>query len=259
MIGCDYCSEWYHFKCIGVQEELSKTIKKYKCNDCKKKEEIKRQEKLERQRQKELLLQQQLAAIQAAKPVRYECFLKGCKNFARGESKFCKDACGIEATRMILRNVELLNRIRQNVSRRKEAESFGKQVIKHIQETGKVHILKQHGIEPLSEEEMQTIGSLPVPLANHQITTCVAEMEEIRDMYNVVERCDRNIKELEEKRNSLENFISTVSQISIDDYEPVCIPIYNSFTNVLTGIRWRIKRNELLMRWIVLPVVILLL
>ena len=34
MIMCDYCSEWYHFDCIGIQVVLAESIDSYKCHHC---------------------------------------------------------------------------------------------------------------------------------------------------------------------------------------------------------------------------------
>ena len=37
MIGCDGCSEWYHGRCIGLTEELGKTVSSLECPVCAKK------------------------------------------------------------------------------------------------------------------------------------------------------------------------------------------------------------------------------
>lgn len=34
MIGCDYCTEWYHGKCVGITKKQSLGIKKYSCPKC---------------------------------------------------------------------------------------------------------------------------------------------------------------------------------------------------------------------------------
>ncbi|XP_033647537.1 CXXC-type zinc finger protein 1-like isoform X2 [Asterias rubens] len=37
MICCDYCEEWYHGNCIGIEKEASRSIKRYACPPCQKK------------------------------------------------------------------------------------------------------------------------------------------------------------------------------------------------------------------------------
>lgn len=34
MVGCDFCGEWYHGCCVGLTEEESLRIEKYKCPLC---------------------------------------------------------------------------------------------------------------------------------------------------------------------------------------------------------------------------------
>mmetsp|Transcript_6877 Transcript_6877/g.7532 ORF Transcript_6877/g.7532 Transcript_6877/m.7532 type:complete len:598 (+) Transcript_6877:108-1901(+) len=34
MIGCDGCSEWYHYKCIGMTAAIAKGISSFKCKQC---------------------------------------------------------------------------------------------------------------------------------------------------------------------------------------------------------------------------------
>ena len=34
MIGCDYCSEWFHGNCVGVTEMESTHISSFKCPMC---------------------------------------------------------------------------------------------------------------------------------------------------------------------------------------------------------------------------------
>jgi len=223
MIQCDFCKEWYHLKCIGLKEEKIKRIKRFKCEPCKKKEELKRQQKLQQQQ----LRLQQLAAMQAqqanTRPMRYPCHLKGCKNLARVGSKYCKDACGQEAARQILRNIELLNRVRQNVSRKKDAEMFRKQIIKLLQnpEHEQNYLLEKHNIPNLKAEELIDVEPLTAALADHELAACVAEMEELREMYTGIELCDKNIAELEDRKAKLEAFINSVSKMEASEYETI--------------------------------------
>lgn len=50
MIFCDYCQEWYHLKCMGLDPDKTQVIKRYKCNVCKEREsEEKRIKKLEQE------------------------------------------------------------------------------------------------------------------------------------------------------------------------------------------------------------------
>ncbi|XP_050664238.1 nucleosome-remodeling factor subunit NURF301 isoform X2 [Leptidea sinapis] len=38
-VGCEHCSNWFHGDCVGVTEEMSKTMEEYVCADCKRAEE----------------------------------------------------------------------------------------------------------------------------------------------------------------------------------------------------------------------------
>lgn len=69
MIGCDYCKEWYHFKCIGLKEEKTKNIKRFKCDACKEKARIKKQRKLE---EEQMRMQAELARRMQASSKKYK-------------------------------------------------------------------------------------------------------------------------------------------------------------------------------------------
>ncbi|KAJ8725630.1 hypothetical protein PYW08_003813 [Mythimna loreyi] len=38
-VGCEHCSNWFHGDCVGVTEEMSKTMEEYVCPDCRRAEE----------------------------------------------------------------------------------------------------------------------------------------------------------------------------------------------------------------------------
>lgn len=38
-VGCEHCSNWFHGDCVGVSEEMSKTMEEYVCADCRRAEE----------------------------------------------------------------------------------------------------------------------------------------------------------------------------------------------------------------------------
>ncbi|XP_049867331.1 nucleosome-remodeling factor subunit NURF301 [Pectinophora gossypiella] len=38
-VGCEHCSNWFHGNCVGVTEEMSKTMEEYVCPDCRRAEE----------------------------------------------------------------------------------------------------------------------------------------------------------------------------------------------------------------------------
>lgn len=38
-VGCEHCSNWFHGDCVGVTEEMSKTMEEYVCQDCRRAEE----------------------------------------------------------------------------------------------------------------------------------------------------------------------------------------------------------------------------
>ncbi|XP_059054430.1 nucleosome-remodeling factor subunit NURF301 [Achroia grisella] len=38
-VGCEHCSNWFHGDCVGVTEEMSKTMEEYICTDCRRAEE----------------------------------------------------------------------------------------------------------------------------------------------------------------------------------------------------------------------------
>lgn len=40
MIGCDFCPEWYHGKCVGVSRKQAAGIKRYSCPKCQPKQPI---------------------------------------------------------------------------------------------------------------------------------------------------------------------------------------------------------------------------
>jgi len=37
MICCDYCSIWYHTKCVGIKKKDVERIEKFACRSCQKK------------------------------------------------------------------------------------------------------------------------------------------------------------------------------------------------------------------------------
>ena len=40
MVGCDFCNEWYHGKCVGVSRKQAADIKRYSCPKCQPKQPI---------------------------------------------------------------------------------------------------------------------------------------------------------------------------------------------------------------------------
>jgi hypothetical protein len=40
MIGCDFCSEWYHGKCVNITRKQAADIKRYSCPKCQPKQPI---------------------------------------------------------------------------------------------------------------------------------------------------------------------------------------------------------------------------
>lgn len=38
-VGCEHCSNWFHGDCVGVTEEMSKSMEEYVCSDCRRAEE----------------------------------------------------------------------------------------------------------------------------------------------------------------------------------------------------------------------------
>ncbi|XP_045520009.1 nucleosome-remodeling factor subunit NURF301 isoform X1 [Pieris brassicae] len=38
-VGCEHCSNWFHGDCVGVTEEMSKTMEEYVCSECRRAEE----------------------------------------------------------------------------------------------------------------------------------------------------------------------------------------------------------------------------
>ena len=34
MIVCDYCGDWYHYDCVGIDDVLANGIDTYKCQAC---------------------------------------------------------------------------------------------------------------------------------------------------------------------------------------------------------------------------------
>ena len=34
MIICDYCGDWYHYDCVGIDDVLANGIDTYKCQVC---------------------------------------------------------------------------------------------------------------------------------------------------------------------------------------------------------------------------------
>ncbi|XP_061383431.1 nucleosome-remodeling factor subunit NURF301 isoform X4 [Danaus plexippus] len=38
-VGCEHCSNWFHGDCVGVTEEMSKTMEEYVCTECRRAEE----------------------------------------------------------------------------------------------------------------------------------------------------------------------------------------------------------------------------
>lgn len=38
-VGCEHCSNWFHGDCVGVTEEMSKSMEEYVCAECRRAEE----------------------------------------------------------------------------------------------------------------------------------------------------------------------------------------------------------------------------
>lgn len=34
MVGCDFCNEWYHGKCVNISRKQAQSIKRYSCPKC---------------------------------------------------------------------------------------------------------------------------------------------------------------------------------------------------------------------------------
>lgn len=33
-VGCDLCNNWFHGDCVGINEELSKSLSEFVCTEC---------------------------------------------------------------------------------------------------------------------------------------------------------------------------------------------------------------------------------
>lgn len=33
-VGCDLCNNWFHGDCVGITEEMSKTMSEFVCTEC---------------------------------------------------------------------------------------------------------------------------------------------------------------------------------------------------------------------------------
>ena len=205
MIGCDFCKNWYHFACLKLDPLKTKAIKKYKCPMCKEKErQLKIQQELEAQR-----------ALMALKPVRYKCRLIGCKNMARLNSKYCKDSCGIECTRKILRNIELLHRIQQITKDNENAKILCNSAIKSMQMNDNWKtILDENNVKPLEGNDLESIDTLD--LSKDLLEYIIKDIHDIQSMKVHVEKCDSTIKTLQDKKIALEEFISKIHLLPKD-------------------------------------------
>lgn len=77
MIACDGCEEWFHFRCMNVNPELSHLISKFYCKFCKWKGQGRTQWKR-------------------------KCRLEGCYEPIRTESKYCSEEHGKEFIRQAI-------------------------------------------------------------------------------------------------------------------------------------------------------------
>ena len=228
MIGCDFCKEWYHFTCVKVDPTKSRSLKKYKCPICKKKDEEKRLFRIQQEKEA-------LEASLALRPVRYICQMIECKNMARIGSKYCKDSCGIESTRKILRNIELLKRIQLNNRRSAAARACGYHTIKltESQNHPQHHLLEKHQLsiknEPNSSSDVDMVELSSVePLSEHLIVTTLNDMKDLQIMEESLAKCDVNIMSLEDRKSALEKHIADIQLLTADNATQVFI-FFNSF------------------------------
>lgn len=33
-VGCDLCNNWFHGDCVGITEEMAKSLSEFVCNEC---------------------------------------------------------------------------------------------------------------------------------------------------------------------------------------------------------------------------------
>ena len=221
MIECEACNEWFHLPCVSLTIEKAKSIKHYKCDACLQKEEEARKERrrIEREQQ-ERLAAEQAALLQASKPVRAPCTLEGCKGWARPGSLYCKNECGLEVTRLKLRNREIIKRLRQNAERSALYQQMRLEFVAFLQRD-QPHLLLEHQIPPLHEQELESAKGLPCGLSLYQAQTYVVELKEIERIHASITASDSQIKELEEARQRLEQYITTVADLPLDSDPPV--------------------------------------
>ena len=51
-ISCDYCEDWFHGNCIGINEKGAEGVEKYKCPNCRKGKGDNEQRRMEKEMEK---------------------------------------------------------------------------------------------------------------------------------------------------------------------------------------------------------------
>jgi len=132
MVGCDFCEDWFHPRCVGLTRKRAKSMAHYECVTCATKRRLGEAQQRSssassasahlvssssfsssasaassRSRSRSSSSKKR-ARQQVPSPPRIVCALQQCEREARPNSRYCTDACGTANARaLLLRQPEL--------------------------------------------------------------------------------------------------------------------------------------------------------
>ncbi|OAF70947.1 hypothetical protein A3Q56_01314 [Intoshia linei] len=96
MIQCDICNEWYHGKCMGIEEIYADCINSFECSNCSASNKPDYSLDQEFQNKKNIKPRKRSNYDQTNQSYDIQCTGFQCLNNSRINSKYCCDECGIK-------------------------------------------------------------------------------------------------------------------------------------------------------------------
>ncbi|KAK3243904.1 hypothetical protein CYMTET_46469 [Cymbomonas tetramitiformis] len=110
MLGCDYCDDWFHGECVGIEEDSADALQEYTCPSCSKRGIVRQNPKATNgddtsENRKEVFYTpprsglkrvRDSGAVQSPEPKSLPCLRRGCQQ-PRQPSGYCSEDCEIFA------------------------------------------------------------------------------------------------------------------------------------------------------------------